>query len=116
MHPSECLTQVSNHLAINVITTYYPNSVVQRKLSNRENFADFDEYVPEEEKLHLPGRKCQPLSLDIFDLSYLRPTAACFNSDLHMRNAVTTIAIPQRSIDPVHVSLLLQPPATVPPT
>ena len=32
--------------------------------------------------------------------TYLRPTAACFRSDLQRRNPATAIAMPQRRIDP----------------
>lgn len=32
--------------------------------------------------------------------TYLRPTAACFFSDRHKRNADTAIAIPQSIIEP----------------
>ena len=87
--------------------TYHSNPVVQRKPSNGKDLAYLDDDVPEKEELHLSAQSTA--SADRSNLratsNYLRPTAAFFLSDLHIKKSVTSIATPQRSIEPNTISL-----------
>ena len=70
---------------IAVHKTYQSHSFIEWKASHREDFADFDDYVAEQEQLEFsinPLKRCSSLSSSF---AYLRPTAACFLSDRNIK-------------------------------
>lgn len=85
-------------------TTYYAHGVVQGKAANREDGADGDDNVAEEEDLHFPVTSQSRSRVDCCLRAHLRPTAAFFLSDRQSRNRVVKIAIPHSIMEPATVS------------
>lgn len=79
---------------------YKPDFPIEREASNREDFADLYYDVANKKQLHFPEKESDLDIVKVPRVTYLRPTAACFFSDLNIRKMVTSMAMPQRIMDP----------------
>ena len=97
------MLSVSRDLKSILYKSYLSDCVAQWEATHCEDLADLNDDKTEQKQLHFPARII--LSVDISmankDIPYLRPTAACFLSDLHIIPAVKTMAMKASRIDPI---------------
>jgi hypothetical protein len=75
------------------------------KAAHGEDLANLDDNVSQQEELHFSVHICElPAFLWVGRSSYLRPTAACFRSERHIRTNETRIAMNASNIDPISMS------------
>ena len=104
MYGREPLRSVSDLQSSSLGVPYKPDFPVQREPSDGEDFAYLNYDIPNEEQLDFPTKESDLTIIKVSRVSYLRPTAACFFSDLNIRKMVTSMAIPQRIMEPAGVN------------
>lgn len=80
--------------------TYDAHFRAQWKFPNRKDLAYFDYNISDEKQLHFPRHRVSTAGYFSSRVIYLRPTAACFRSDLHSKKKLTRIATPQSNMEP----------------
>jgi hypothetical protein len=83
------------------------DGTVQRKTTDGEYFAYLNDDESDQKYLHLSVRKLRQRPAKrrvVADETNLRPTAAFFRSDRHIKKAVAAIAMPAKIMDPVRVN------------